>query len=849
MKFFKSLVVGLVVFGSNTSINAESNTANLVQNNASYKDLKDSAGATGLAISIVDAVDFSGKVKELERLHFKTNKALNKFHSANKDLNRRLNQYRNKATNLLIKKRISYSEKNITTISKTIKQLTLQEKTSAKEVKQLFNKQTDIENKLRTKDIPDIKYSGIVDKFKKGIGAAGNTLTVADMALDYAQIDDRVKKGSSKSLEYLNIALKGVESFIPSIPGIKTPSDLSRIIIDAGVGGKQQIKDMMNLIEMSYSDIESLKAENHFISKVITNDEFKSDVKNLGTNMAYKKSEFERMEDLSDAEQHVENLIRINKKNIGLFDTEVSKFYARNVESLKLHLQIIQNQKINKNKNQMLELLTDFNNVIQAENSLKNQLNLGKVAVNNDLIKYSKQMSDIKKQILKNNEKKLIAKNQEKQEAKQKQENAKKLAEQTKEVAKLKKAIQTAENLREENAELAEQYVKNPTQKNKDALNRNGEAFKRARDDVSEYDNGEYAQTHKYENSFTVDKDRQIKQNFDTALGGMSQEQKDILARADYDSDDFAEGVIEREQAGRDYAQEQADFYALGGGEDKLKDEKNLASLEDFFDKLLKDDDLADVNNDEKKQIDDSEKNDYAARRDSYIHLSFIGEYTGDNPYKNALIHSVNESDSNNKINATETIEPRPGRITGGDIVITPQLTNGYKYTAWGQWSLPNLLHIESDGRESKIHQGYYIIGERPTIEIPKTGNASYLGELKGDYVGNDNSVDLNSISGNISMNVDFGTQYLDADLVVKKDNSTWANAHFENVYIKHTNNKGNGQFDQHDRDKSGNSVTGGGWGLLEGYFLGDGSEAGGAFIVQKDNDGRASGVFRAKKQ
>jgi hypothetical protein len=879
MKFFKSLVVGLVVFGLNNYVMASFSTDiadDFIKNN------QKNIGISNNEIKALKTIENAYKYSDSSKINssFLSNEFLNE---EQKHSVKQLGEFKIGDTNLgeLVESLQSYENRrslikdSFGVMDKTLNLVKLKEDTHNEEFnKNINNSLQNISNARQalnsSRSISEtLKEQGesVVSTIEGGWSLSRATFLNSKLlkgVKNIAKYKDISKLvGSAEIANYLLSAGKAIYKIETDAASEDIVGDLfstveslttlaPSILKDKGIGkGSKYAKAML--------EIEKIRKEVNSISKLskinrkILSDSSNSAIGVLSAEMIdkVKIGVLSIVAELSNPDTVIGTSLSVSKIVIDSLSKRSSlsnKYTYRNTfKNFTKANEILDKSLVSAVKSNQI-LKNDLADVILNSPNLETELGWKK-AEKPIAKKDSEEEKQAKKEKALKAKNEILAKNKEKQEAKQKQENAKKLAEQTEEVAKLKKAVQTAENLREKNTKLAEQYANNPTTANKNALDKSGREFANARDDVSEYDNGEYAQTHKYENSFTVDKDRQIKQNFDTALGDMSQEQKDILARADYDSDDFAEGVIEREQAGRDYAQEQADFYALGGGEDKLKDEKDLASLEDFFDKLLKDDDLADVNDDEKKQIDDSEKNDDAARRDSYIHLSFIGEYTGDNPYKNALIHSVNESDSNNKINATETIEPRPGRITGGDIVITPQLTNGYKYTAWGQWSLPNLLHIESDGRESKIHQGYYIIGERPTIEIPKTGNASYLGELRGDYVGNDNSVDLNSISGSISMNVNFGTQYLDADLVVKKDNSTWANAHFENVYIKHTNNRGNGQFDQHDRDKSGNSVTGGGWGSLEGYFLGDGSEAGGAFIVQKDNDGRASGVFRAKKQ
>jgi len=65
-----------------------------------------------------------------------------------------------------------------------------------------------------------------------------------------------------------------------------------------------------------------------------------------------------------------------------------------------------------------------------------------------------------------------------------------------------------------------------------------------------------------------------------------------------------------------------------------------------------------------------------------------------------------------------------------------------------------------------------------PGGEIPKTGTATYNGTLRGDTV-NGNTIERNAISGNITLNTNFGSQAMSGNLSVTHNGSAWASATF----------------------------------------------------------------------
>lgn len=99
------------------------------------------------------------------------------------------------------------------------------------------------------------KQAGLVkpSKAMKSLGFLGFAATAVDIATEVKQIDARISKGSTKTLENLNIALKSVEAFQPTLPFFKTPSDVSREIITYQAALKERNKSLLKGNEINHN--------------------------------------------------------------------------------------------------------------------------------------------------------------------------------------------------------------------------------------------------------------------------------------------------------------------------------------------------------------------------------------------------------------------------------------------------------------------------------------------------------------------------------------------------------------------------------------------------------------------
>lgn len=195
-------------------------------------------------------------------------------------------------------------------------------------------------------------------------------------------------------------------------------------------------------------------------------------------------------------------------------------------------------------------------------------------------------------------------------------------------------------------------------------------------------------------------------------------------------------------------------------------------------------------------------------------------------------------------------IENLHGNMLNNDIVITPSTPSesnpdidGYKYTAWGSWSQSGLIAVINTGESFNLtNSGHYIIG-KTTIDMPRTGTATYSGSLKGNYLNrNDDSVEVNVISGTIDITANFATSSVNANLNVNRNGSAWAS-------VSTTASINNSSFS--NDGNTNNVVVGGGNAAVNGVFYGtNAQEVGGSFWVNKQHGdgGAASGVFRAKQ-
>lgn len=174
-----------------------------------------------------------------------------------------------------------------------------------------------------------------------------------------------------------------------------------------------------------------------------------------------------------------------------------------------------------------------------------------------------------------------------------------------------------------------------------------------------------------------------------------------------------------------------------------------------------------------------------------------------------------------------------------------------YNYVAWGTWSDPN-----ADGY-SKVYTSHWILVDQiDRDQKPKTGTATYLGNIQGTLwtIGQDNSA--HNANGDISMTANFGTNAINGNMQVNNADTgaAFASATFNTNMT--TSADGDGlKFDGHltGQDISNQQD----WhSAIRGEFGGNqAAEAGGTWAITKTDsaqiapNGQATGVFRAEKQ
>ena len=176
------------------------------------------------------------------------------------------------------------------------------------------------------------------------------------------------------------------------------------------------------------------------------------------------------------------------------------------------------------------------------------------------------------------------------------------------------------------------------------------------------------------------------------------------------------------------------------------------------------------------------------------------------------------------------------------NVTVQTQIDTNYSYLALGEWNGDGrTLTNEHTGEVFNVDHGHYVFGlstkSYPGGEIPKTGTATYNGSLRGDYI-TGGTISRNSIGGSITLNANFGSQTMSGNLSATRNGSAWASATFDGFSI------------DADAEFWGNlTVTGGGFGVLEGHLYGpNAEEIGGGFSINNPSGdlGSVSGVFRA---
>lgn len=175
-------------------------------------------------------------------------------------------------------------------------------------------------------------------------------------------------------------------------------------------------------------------------------------------------------------------------------------------------------------------------------------------------------------------------------------------------------------------------------------------------------------------------------------------------------------------------------------------------------------------------------------------------------------------------------------------------IDGGYQYTAWGEWN----GRIDGDGVQqniSNVTHGQWVVGS-PTKDSPavrQIGQATYSGNLMGDYVASNGTLYQNAVGGSMRMQVDFTGMTVDSYLHILRasDNATIADTSVTGSQIYTAQTNGATYFGYNKTQSGANgAVTG-----VVGTFYGpNAEEAGGSWSYHSPTQENISGVFRAKR-
>lgn len=184
----------------------------------------------------------------------------------------------------------------------------------------------------------------------------------------------------------------------------------------------------------------------------------------------------------------------------------------------------------------------------------------------------------------------------------------------------------------------------------------------------------------------------------------------------------------------------------------------------------------------------------------------------------------------------------------GGTASGVAHIDGGYQYTAWGDWN----GRIDGDGVNqsiSNLTRGQWVVG-LPTKDSPavrQIGQATYSGNLKGDYIASNGTLYQNAIGGSMRMQVDFTGMTVDSyfHILRASDNSTIADTSVTGSQIYAVQTSGATYFGYNNTQSGANgAVTG-----VAGTFFGPkAEEAGGSWSYRSPSMENISGVFRAKR-
>lgn len=169
----------------------------------------------------------------------------------------------------------------------------------------------------------------------------------------------------------------------------------------------------------------------------------------------------------------------------------------------------------------------------------------------------------------------------------------------------------------------------------------------------------------------------------------------------------------------------------------------------------------------------------------------------------------------------------------------------GYSYTDWGEWSGAGIT-IPAFGNAS-AERGLWVVGQLSNeSDMPKTGTATYNGNIKGIAMNGEN------IGGTVNLNANFTNRDISGAFnLSRQSGADWVSLRTGSMSFSRTST-GTG-FNANNltvRNSSGNSIAGAGAEVGGSFFGTNAQEVAGEWAVWNtpDSVGGADGIFRAKK-
>ena len=186
-----------------------------------------------------------------------------------------------------------------------------------------------------------------------------------------------------------------------------------------------------------------------------------------------------------------------------------------------------------------------------------------------------------------------------------------------------------------------------------------------------------------------------------------------------------------------------------------------------------------------------------------------------------------------------------------------------YSYVAWGAWSSGQNTRIRPFDPETfpwweSVLGGHWIYGKKlGRADIPRSGSAHYIGQVKGFYDSNPYPAEMNSITGDINMAVTFRDSNFSLSGVMNLDRNgeDWGTARFNDPNATTGYETSQFQFGARlsvDGYSDSDDVVK--YSYINGSFFGaNAAEVGGTFSIHRPTRNFTAesvhGVYRAKKQ